>query len=95
MTGGTVGKAYYVEKLQEIMYVNQRVADIKTSKYINSKYIYYFIISPYVQKQIQYNKNSTNDNISMNLIESFILPIPPQKEQIKIVNLIDTLLSYL
>ena len=39
MTGGTVGKSYYVQNLQEKMYVNQRVADIKISKQVNSKYI--------------------------------------------------------
>ena len=29
MTGGTVGKSYYIQNLKEKMYVNQRVADIK------------------------------------------------------------------
>ena len=85
MTGGTVGKSYFVKELPEPMIVNQRVADIKISDKLNKKYFYYFILSPHIQKNIDESKNSTNDNISVALINSFIAPIPPIAEQERIV----------
>ena len=85
MTGGTVGKSYFVTELPEPMLVNQRVADIKINNKINKKYCYYFILSPYIQKIIAESKNSTNDNISVGLINSFVIPIPPLAEQSRIV----------
>ena len=89
MTGGTVGKSYFVEELPEPMLVNQRVADIKISDKLNKKYFYYFILSPYIQKIIDESKNSTNDNISVALINSFIAPVPPLSEQECIVKEIE------
>ena len=89
MTGGTVGKSYFVEELPEPMLVNQRVADIKINDKLNKKYCYYFILSPYIQKIIDESKNSTNDNISVALINSFIIPVPPIVEQERIVKEIE------
>lgn len=91
MTGGTVGKSYFVEAMSEPMVTNQRVATIKI---INpcKKYINYVILSPFVQKIIQDSKNSTNDNISMDTIYDFPVPLPPLEEQKRIVNKIEELL---
>ena len=85
MTGGTVGKSYFVSELPEPMLVNQRVADIKINDILNKKYCYHFILSPYIQRIIDESKNSTNDNISVALINSFIVPVPPIAEQERIV----------
>ena len=71
MTGGTVGKSFLVKDLNEEMYVNQRVADIKCHKLVDIDYIYSVILSHHVQLSIQDNKNSTNDNISADLIKNF------------------------
>lgn len=91
MTGGTVGKSYFVESMSEPMVTNQRVATIKI---INpcQKYINYVILSPFVQKIIQDSKNSTNDNISMDTIYDFPIPLPPLDEQEQIVSVIEGLL---
>lgn len=40
MTGGTVGKTYFVKKLNEKMYVNQRVATIRLIDTVNRNYVY-------------------------------------------------------
>lgn len=94
MTGGTVGKTVFVTELSEKMYVNQRVADIKISEKLNIEFIYKILQSNFIKKCIHQNKNSTNDNISMKLINSFIIPIPPYKEQIRILDKINRLLIY-
>lgn len=92
MTGGTVGKSYYVQNLQEKMYVNQRVADIKIIKQVNSKYINYLILSPLTQDKVAACKNSTNDNISMQDIKEFYVPLPPLAEQQRIVKKLEEIL---
>ena len=94
MTGGTVGKTFFVKGLSEKMYVNQRVADIKISNRLNIEFIYKILQSNFIKKCIHRNKNSTNDNISMKLINSFIIPIPPYNEQNRILNKINRLLLY-
>ena len=92
MTGGTVGKSFLIKTLLEDMYVNQRVADIKILHPINSEYVYSVIQSHHIQKGIQDNKNSTNDNISAELIKNFLIPLPPLTEQEKIVEIIEQML---
>ena len=92
MTGGTVGKSYLVKILNEEMYVNQRVADIKCPGLVDIDYIYSVILSHHIQASIQDNKNSTNDNISAELIRNFIIPLPPLAEQKRIVAAIEKML---
>ena len=84
MTGGTVGKSYFVTNLKEPMMINQRVATIKIYGAIE-EYINLVIISPHTQKIIKDSKNSTNDNISMDIINSFLVPLPPLDEQNRII----------
>ena len=91
MTGGTVGKSLFVTELDERMVVNQRVATIKV-KSILPDYVYQVILAPITQKVIQYSKNSTNDNISMDTIKNFLIPLPPLEEQRRIVAKLEEIL---
>lgn len=95
MTGGTVGKSFLVKSLNEEMYVNQRVADIKCFSSVNVDYIYAVILSHHIQQSIQYNKNSTNDNISADFIKNLFIPLPPLSEQLRIVSKLEKLRSAL
>ncbi|WP_031556447.1 restriction endonuclease subunit S [Lachnospira multipara] len=93
MTGGTVGKSYFVEKLPEKMMTNQRVATIKCLCDIN-EYVNYVILSPITQNVIQLSKNSTNDNISMDTINGFFIPLPPEAEMTRIINRLKEVLPF-
>ena len=93
MTGGTVGKSYFVKTLPEPMVVNQRVATIKISPSANPSYIDIVIRSEMTQSIIQRAKNSTNDNISMQDIKGFPIPLPPLAEQRRIVAKVDQLMA--
>ncbi|WDN59254.1 restriction endonuclease subunit S [Streptococcus parasuis] len=94
MTGGTVGKSFFVKKVDELMMTNQRVATIKISHEVLPEYINYTVLSSVVQSIIRTSKNSTNDNISMNTIKGFPIPLPPLAEQKRIVAKIEELMSY-
>ena len=93
MTGGTVGKTYYVNSIAEPMLVNQRVADIRPL--IEGKYLSFVVKSEYVQDIIHKSKNSTNDNISMNLIVNLPFPLAPLAEQQRIVERVESIFSLL
>ena len=95
MTGGTVGKSYLVERIDEPMYVNQRVATIKILQHIEVKYINATILSDLVQKIIKHSKNSTNDNISMDTICNFLIPLPPLSEQKRILEKLETVFQFI
>ena len=91
MTGGTVGKSCFVRNIDEPMMTNQRVATIKIMVAIE-EYINFVILSSVIQKIILASKNSTNDNISMDTINSFPIPLPPLAEQKRIVEKLEQLL---
>ena len=90
MTGGTVGKSLLIDKINEDSYINQRVAllDIKN---VNNIYVYNLLSSQYILRIIDKSKNSTNDNISMKLLEEILIPLPPLVEQERIVKKIQSL----
>lgn len=93
MTGGTVGKSLLVSSLHEKMVVNQRVATIKISSRISSRFISCALQISTVQRVIHKAKNSTNDNISMSDIKGFFIPMPPVAEQHRIVAKVDELMT--
>jgi type I restriction enzyme S subunit len=84
MTGGTVGKSMYITNTPEALLLNQRVAAIRCS-YLNTDYLDAVIKSPLVQDVVNDKKNSTNDNISMEDIYNFLIPVPPYQQQFRII----------
>lgn len=87
MTGGTVGKAVLITQIDEPMYINQRVALFR-SDFINNEYLYCVLVSLHVREIIKSSKTSTNDNISMDLLNNILLPLPPENEQSRIIRAI-------
>ncbi len=93
MTGGTVGKSLFVDEVDEVMVVNQRVASIKIFQPVHEAYINCVIPTKLIQDVIEEAKNSTNDNISMTDIKGFKIPIPPLEEQKAIVEIVNELFT--
>lgn len=93
MTGGTVGKSYLIHSLPEKMFLNQRVSLIRSSKLL-PMYINLLLKSPFILELVDGTKNSTNDNISMENIASFLVPVPPLAEQKRIVVKIEELMPH-
>ena len=91
MTGGTVGKACLLESIDKKMYLNQRVALIRSLPFVLAQYLFCFLVSPYIKGEIALSRTSTNDNISMETISSFLCPLPPYSEQKRIVEAISKL----
>ena len=94
MTGGTVGKSFLVDYLQEKTLLNQRVASIRS---INTfpQYLNILLKAPLTLDIINSIKNSTNDNISMKDINNFLCPLPPLAEQLRIVEKIEELIPHI
>lgn len=94
MTGGTVGKTLLIENMPEQLVLNQRVASIRTyTNYLKPFYINFVAKAPLTQNNITELKNSTNDNISMKDITSFLIPLPATAEQNMIIDKVNMLLQ--
>jgi type I restriction enzyme S subunit len=91
MTGGTVGKSLFVDVVDELMVVNQRVATIKIINPVYEAFVNCVIPTKLIQDVIEEAKNSTNDNISMGDIKGFMIPLPPLEEQKAIVEQVNSL----
>ena len=76
-----------VIKENEIVCLGQRTVLIRPfKKYINSKLLAYFIISPHSRNSlISTAVGSTATHVNLESIRPFIIPIPPLPEQIRIV----------
>ncbi|MEM0543138.1 restriction endonuclease subunit S [Flavobacterium sp. j3] len=91
---GTIGKNILVDFDKEFL-VSYSCAVIKPNHdIVLSKYIYLFSLSPKITDEIRkYVVETTQANIGIASIKSFVFPIPPMEEQCKVVDELESRLS--
>ena len=90
MDGSLVGKSYGQVKKQHLpVLLVQRVTRVRATK-INAHYLYHYISSGAFTKYVEQKKTGgAVPHISMKDIENFTLPIPPEKLQEEISEVLD------
>ena len=96
--GGTVGRTGYVDSYvfeQFSKYVaDSHVTVVRPFPLIIQKYIYYFLLSPLIQVGLEDRCSGSTNQIELgtSTIYNYLTPIPPIKEQVKIVEKIQEVL---
>jgi type I restriction enzyme S subunit len=91
---GTIGRNFLVNFDKKFL-VSYSCAIIKNiTKIMNEKFVFYYSLSPYIKKEIKrYVKETTQANIGIASIESFVFPLCSELEQTQIVQEIESRLS--
>ena len=92
MTGATIGKiGRYIEV--NPAYLNQRVLLFKPHNNVNSKYIYYSLLSPLFQKSVlnHIDSETAQPNISGKSVSGFEINLPSRKEQDRITDVLSAI----
>ncbi|WP_332236857.1 restriction endonuclease subunit S [Sporolactobacillus sp. KGMB 08714] len=96
---GTVGRANIFTDLERKDYkhivADSHVSVVRTSRYINSRFITYYIASPIIQFSMdKLTSGSTKQReLNTSTIKSLLVPIPPLHEQNRIVEKIERLMK--
>lgn len=91
---GTIGRNVLVNTDREFL-VSYSCAVIKNiTNVMNEKFIYYYTLSPMIKKEIEkYTVETTQANIGLTSIGSFVIPICSREEQNKVIKEIESRLS--
>ena len=85
-TGATVGKSYLVKNLQEKAIYASYLIRVQTINYVLPEFVKYFFESGYYWNQIQCSSVGIGQpNVNGTILSNLKLPIPPLKEQKRIV----------
>lgn len=93
---GTLGKSGVVSENDLPLNTNQAVSFVRLvdTNYVNPKYLMYGIRSQYVQSQFDNSRKETSiPNLTLEIIANIQIPMPPKKEQDRIVETIDQILK--
>jgi type I restriction enzyme S subunit len=87
ITGGSIGRCYYFDGQFHEANVNQHVCIVRPNEKVLTKYLYLFLISNLGQNQISaYQVGGGREGLNSEELKSFIIPLPPLKEQKTIVD---------
>lgn len=91
ITGGSIGRAYFIDDRLGKANVNQHVCIIRPLNNTETKYLYYIIKSEVGQKQIQYEQTgSGREGLNFEALKNFLIPFPQKEEQQTIVDYIES-----
>lgn len=90
IAGATIGKIAIVTDDILPANTNQALAIIRLHKGVNRKYIFYILKSNYMSFYInQSAKSSAQPNLNLQQLNNFLIPLPPNAEQERIVAILD------
>jgi len=95
-TGGTVGKSYLVEALQEEDFAvfASYLIRVVPSQHMDSRYLKLVLESPIYWVQLSDSTTGTGQpNVNATSLKGFVLPLPPLAEQKRIVEKVDELMG--
>lgn len=94
-TGGTIGKTYIVESLNDRAVFASYLIRVVPVNNINEKYLKKFMESPLYWHQLKEGSMGTGQpNVNGTTLSKLVLPLPPLAEQERIVEEIEQLLPY-
>ena len=96
--GGTVGRTGYIDEYVFSVYpkfvADSHITVVRGNKQIEGKYLYYYLISPFIQIGLEERCSGSTNQIELGTetIRNYMLPLPPLAEQRRIVSAIEKLL---
>jgi type I restriction enzyme S subunit len=95
-TGGTIGKTYIVDSLNDKVVFASYLIRVIPVKHINENYLKIFMESPLYWIQLKSGSMGTGQpNVNGTTLSNLLLPVPPLEEQGRILLKIDELVPYL
>lgn len=89
ITGGSIGRCHFVPKGFPRANVNQHVCIVRPRNF-SSKYLYYLLRSNFCQLQVELQQTGGNrEGLTSAALKNFVLSIPPENEQKKIIDYLD------
>lgn len=90
---GTIGNLYYVDTDRPFYYKDGNIIQFTDfSSNICSKYLFYFMKSPFFKKQLEYSLiGAVQKALTMVMLSEIRIPLPPVEQQIKIANMLSTI----
>ncbi len=96
--GGTVGRTGYIdatvfEKFDKFV-ADSHVTIVRPNKLVSHRYIYHYLLSPYIQIGIEERCTGSTNQIELRTttISDYLVPIPPVEEQKRIVEKVESML---
>lgn len=95
-TGGTVGKSFLVDHIKGASVFASYLIRIQLFEEVNAQYVKKFLDSGLYWSQIEDKAKGTGQaNVNATNLSQLVIPLPPVKEQERIVERVEGLLSYL
>ncbi|MBR8845729.1 restriction endonuclease subunit S [Pseudoalteromonas sp. JC3] len=94
---GTIGRACHIDETQytKAKVVDSHVTIVRTNKYIDSKFAFYWVMHPEIQGNINglYNGSTNQVELSKKIVQSTKFLLAPLNEQKRIVEKLDDVLA--
>ena len=96
--GGTVGRTGYIDETVfdkfDKFVADSHVTIVRPNKLVSHRYIYQYLLSPYIQIGIEERCTGSTNQIELRTttISDYLVPIPPVEEQKRIVKKVESML---